>query len=453
MAGNNADGHRLDHAKLHFDTNAVHAGQEPEKWTSRAVVPPISMATTFKQKSPAEPFVKFFRTHTPGSHRNRAFGSLLTPQFDYSRSGNPTRNCLEECIAALEHAKYGITYSSGLAATHNVTHLLNAGDHVVSFDDLYGGTHCLFKDLLIRRGFEVTFVDLTDISNLEPALRPNTKLVWLETPSNPTMKVVDIKAVCEIVHEKCEAIVAVDNTFMSSYFQKPLLLGADISVHSLTKYMNGMTLGCGDGAVCTNDEKITSNCDTSKMVPAGAVPSPFDCFLVNRGLKTLHVRMERHMQNGLKVARFLEAHPLVEKVMHPGKCREASGLSVAKSIAYYATPASGSVCPHEVAKRQCSGFSGMVTFRLKGGLKESTLFLKNLKVVTLADSLGSTESLAELPAVMTHAALPEEQRRLLGITDNLIRLSVGLENSDDLIRDIDQALNKANINAARRQFR
>ncbi|KAH9366103.1 hypothetical protein HPB48_021693 [Haemaphysalis longicornis] len=208
------------------------------------------------------------------------------------------------------------------------------------------------------------------------------------------MKVVDIKAVCEIVHKKCEAIVAVDNTFMSSYFQKPLLLGADISVHSLTKYMNA----------------------------AGAVPSPFDCFLVNRGLKTLHVRMERHMENGLKVARFLEAHPLVDKVMHPGLPSHPQ---------------------HDVAQRQCSGFSGMVTFRLKGGLKESTLFLKNLKIVTLADSLGSTESLAELPAVMTHAALPEEQRRLLGITDNLIRLSVGLENSDDLIRDIDQALNKA----------
>ncbi|XP_077549526.1 cystathionine gamma-lyase-like [Haemaphysalis longicornis] len=397
MAGNNADGHRLDHATLHFDTNAVHAGQEPEKWASRAVVPPISMATTFKQKSPAEPF-----------------------QFDYSRSGNPTRNCLEECIAALEHAKYGITYSSGLAATHNVTHLLNAGDHVVSFNDLYGGTHCLFKDLLIRRGFEVTFVDLTDISNLEPVLRPNTKLVWLETPSNPTMKVVDIKAVCEIVHKKCEAIVAVDNTFMSSYFQKPLLLGADISVHSLTKYMNGHS-DVVMGAVCTNDEKINEQLRYFQNA-AGAVPSPFDCFLVNRGLKTLHVRMERHMQNGLKVARFLEAHPLVEKVMHPGLPSHPQ---------------------YEVAKRQCSGFSGMVTFRLKGGLKESTLFLKNLKIVTLADSLGSTESLAELPAVMTHAALPEEQRRLLGITDNLIRLSVGLENSDDLIRDIDQALNKA----------
>lgn len=398
MGSNNAfDDYKLDYARLHFDTNAIHAGQEPDQWTSRAVVPPISLATTFKQRAPAEPF-----------------------QFEYSRSGNPTRKCLEECLAALEHAKYALTYSSGLAATHNLTHLLNSGDHVVSFDDLYGGTNRLFRNLLIPRGFEVTFVDATDLKKFEAALRPNTKLVWLETPSNPTMKVVDIKGACEIVRRKCKAIVAVDNTFMSSYFQKPLLLGADVSVHSLTKYMNGHS-DVVMGAICTNNKELDDRLRYFQNA-AGAVPSPFDCFLVNRGLKTLHVRMEKHMENGLRVAKFLETHPLVEKVIHPGLPSHPQ---------------------YEVAKRQCSGFSGMVTFMLKGGLKESTLFLKNLKIITLAESLGSIESLAELPVTMTHASVPEEQRKTLGITDNLIRLSVGIENCDDLISDIDQALKKS----------
>ncbi|XP_077498521.1 cystathionine gamma-lyase-like [Amblyomma americanum] len=389
--------HRLDYGELHFDTNAVHAGQEPDQWTSRALVPPISLATTFKQRAPAEPF-----------------------QFRYSRSGNPTRRCLEDCLAALEHAKYALTYASGLAATHNLTHLLNVGDHVVSFDDLYGGTNRLFRNCLIPRGFEVTFVDATDLGKLDAALKPNTKLVWLETPSNPTMKVVDIKGVCEVVRRKCKAIVAVDNTFMSCYFQKPLQLGADVSVHSLTKYANGHS-DVIMGAICTNDKEITDRLRFLQNA-AGAVPSPFDCYLVNRGLKTLHIRMERHMENGLKVAKFLDAHPLVEKVIHPSLPSHPQ---------------------HEVAKRQCSGFSGMLTFLIKGGLKESTIFLKNLKLITLGESLGSIHSLVELPVVMTHATVPEDQRKRLGITDNMIRLSVGIENADDLINDIDQALKKA----------
>uniref|UniRef100_G3MPM6 cystathionine gamma-lyase n=1 Tax=Amblyomma maculatum TaxID=34609 RepID=G3MPM6_AMBMU len=391
------DSHRLDYSKLNFDTNAIHVGQDPDQWNSRAVVPPISMASTFKQRAPGEIF-----------------------EFEYSRTDNPTRKCLEEGLAALEHAKYAVTYASGLAAIDNATHLLNTGDHVVTFDDIFGGTNRLFKHFLMPRGFEVTFVDATDLKKFEAVLRPNTKLVWLETPSNPTMKVVDIKGVCDIVRKKCKAVVAVDNTFMSSYFQKPLLLGADISVHSLTKYMNGHS-DVVMGAVCTNDKELAGRLRYFQNA-AGAVPSPFDCFLVNRGLKTLHVRMERHMENGLKVAKYLEAHPLVEKVLHPGLPSHPQ---------------------HEVAKRQCSGYSGMVTFLIKGGLKESTLFLKNLKIFTLAESLGAVESLVELPEVMSHASVPVEQRRQLGITDNLIRLSVGIENSDDLINDIEQALKKA----------
>ncbi|KAM7287416.1 cystathionine gamma-lyase [Ixodes scapularis] len=318
------------------------------------------------------------------------------------------------------NALNALVYASGLAATHNVTHLLSPGDHIVSFDDVYGGTNRLFRALMVPRGFEITFVDATDLKKVEAVLRPTTKLVWIETPSNPTMKVVDIKGVCELVKRKCSAIVAVDNTFMSAYFQKPLDLGADISVHSLTKYMNGHS-DVVMGAVCTSDAEIHERLRYFQNA-AGAVPSPFDCFLVNRGLKTLHVRMERHMENGLKVAKFLSSHPLVEKVLHPGLPSHPQ---------------------HEIAKRQCSGFSGMVSFYIKGGLAESTSFLKNLQVIILAESLGSIESLAELPAVMTHASVPENQRKELGISDNLVRLSIGIEDSDDLIKDIDQALRKA----------
>lgn len=395
-AGSPAE-HISEYRAHHFDTNAIHAGQEPEQWNSLAVVPPISLATTFKQMAPAEP-----------------------RQFEYSRSGNPTRQCLEECLASLECAKYALTYSSGLAATHNLTHLLSPGDHIITFDDVYGGTNRLFRNLLEPRGFELSFIDLTDIKKLKAALKPNTKLIWLETPSNPTMKVVDIKAVCKAVKKRGQAIIAVDNTFMSAYFQKPILLGADVSMHSLTKYMNGhsdVVMGC----LCTNDEKIYERLKFFQNA-AGAVPSPFDCFLVNRGLKTLHVRMERHMQNALKVAKYLEAHPFVSRVIHPGLPSHPQ---------------------YDVAQRQCSGFSGMVTFVLKGGLAEAKAFLSNLKVFTLAESLGSIESLAELPVLMTHASVPEEHRKELGITDNLIRLSVGIEHCDDLIHDIDQALKRA----------
>ncbi|KAM7287413.1 cystathionine gamma-lyase [Ixodes scapularis] len=338
----------------HFNTKAVHVGQDPDQWNSRAVIPPITLSSTFQQKAPGESYPH---------------------GFEYSRSDNPSRKCLEEGIASLEHAKYALAFASGMAAINNVMNLVSPGDHI---------------------------------------------LVWLESPSNPTMKLVDIKGACEIVRKRCCAILVVDNTFMSSYFQKPIDLGAHISVHSLTKYMNGHS-DVVMGAVITNDKKIYDQLRFFQNA-AGAVPSPFDCFLANRGLKTLPVRMERHMENGLKVAKFLASHPLVEKVIHPGLPSHPQ---------------------HELAMRQSSGFSGMVSFYIKGGLTESTNFLKSTKIIALASSLGGVESLSELPTVMSHASVKEEVKKAIGITDNLIRLSIGIEHIDDLLNDICQALHKA----------
>jgi len=382
----------------HFGTNALHAGQEPEKWKSRAVIPPISLSTTFKQFG-------------PGEHSG----------FEYSRSGNPTRNCLEECIASLENGKHGLVFASGLAATNTIILMMKKGDHMICMDDVYGGTNRLFRQIVSRYGIEIDFVDCTNAENVAAALRPNTKMVWIETPTNPTMKLVDIKAVADIVKsEKDKITLVVDNTFMSSYFQRPLDLGADLVMHSMTKYMNGhsdVVMGC----VATSDNAIEEKLRFLQNA-AGAVPSPFDCYLVNRGLKTLHVRMKEHMKNGLAVAKFLQNHPCIEKVMHPGLPSHPQ---------------------HELAKRQLRGYSGMVTFWHKGGLAESQKFLKSIKVFTLAESLGGFESLAELPSVMTHASVVEEERKKLGITDNMIRLSVGLEDEEDLVGDLDQALHAA----------
>jgi cystathionine gamma-lyase len=269
-------------------------------------------------------------------------------------------------------------------------------------------------------GIETTFVDATDPDNVKKAIRPNTKLVWLETPTNPTLQLVDIQAVANIVKQHKDIIYVVDNTFMSSYFQQPLSLGADIAMHSLTKYMNGHSdsiMGC----LCTSNEELYNRIKFLQN-SFGAVPSPFECFLVNRGLKTLHLRMREHMRNGLEVAKYLESHPCVEKVIFPGLPSHPQ---------------------HKLALRQCSGFSGMVSFNIRGGLTETNTFLKKLKVFILAESLGGYESLAEHPAVMTHASVPVEQRNKLGISDNLIRLSVGLESTDDLLNDLDQALRAA----------
>lgn len=379
-----------------FSTRAIHEGNEPEQWNDLAAVPPISLSTTFKQNGPAE-----FKL------------------FEYGRSGNSTRQCLQKCLAATENAKYGLVFASGLAATTTITHTLSAGDHVISMDDLYGGTNRYFSRVASRMGIQVEFVDAVDPKNVEAALKPNTKMVWLETPTNPTLKIVDIAAVSAIVKNH-GAFVVVDNTFLSPYFQRPLELGADLVMHSATKYINGHT-DVIMGAVCTNRDDLYEQLLFLQNA-IGPVPSPFDCYLVNRSLKTLALRMEQHMKNGLAVAKFLENHPCVEKVIHPGLPSHPQ---------------------HELSKRQSYGQSGMFSFYIKGNdLKTSKSFFQQLKVFTLAESLGGYESLCELPSVMTHASVPKETRDKLGITDGLIRVSCGLENADDLINDLDQALRK-----------
>lgn len=381
----------------HFATKACHEGQEPEQWSSMAVVPPISMSTTFKQDGPAD-----FK------------------MYEYSRSGNPTRDCLEKCLAALDGGKYAITFSSGLAATATVTQLLKSGEHVVAMDDLYGGTNRYFRKVASNMGILTSFVDATNPKKVAEAIQPNTRMVWIETPTNPTLKVVDIQAVAEIVHSHKNIFLVVDNTFESAYFQRPLELGADISYYSMTKYMNGHT-DVIMGSVVLNNKDLADRLRFLQNA-SGPVPSPFDCYLVNRSLKTLKLRMETHQKNGLLAAQFLEKHPLVESVRH----------LLLKSHPQY-----------EVVKRQQYGHSGMLSFYLKGGLEESRKFLKALKLITLAESLGGYESLAELPYLMTHASIEEKERVALGVTANLIRVSVGLEDSEDIIADLDQALKAA----------
>ncbi|KOC63060.1 Cystathionine gamma-lyase [Habropoda laboriosa] len=360
-----------------FATKAIHSGQDPLQWTHGPVVPPIG--------------------------------------YDYGRSGNPTRTVLETCLAALDNGKHGFAFASGLGATTTLTSLLNVGDHIISGDDIYGGTNRYFQKCLSITNIPVTFVDMTDVKNVTDNIKPNTKMVWLETPTNPLLKLIDIKAVIEAVKNKNpEIIVVVDNTFLTCYFQKPLDLDADIVVYSLTKYMNGHS-DVIMGAAVTNRDDIAEKIKFLQK-SMGIVPSPFDCSMVNRSLKTLELRMQQHMKNGLAVAKFLESHPYVEKVIHPYLSSHPQ---------------------RELALRQTSGHSGMVSFYLKGDSKK---FLKALKVFTLAESLGGYESLAELPSTMTHASVPEETRAILGINDQLIRLSVGLETEQDILADLDQAL-------------
>ncbi|XP_061739951.1 cystathionine gamma-lyase-like [Nerophis ophidion] len=381
-----------------FATEAIHVGQEPEQWTSMAVVPPISLSTTFKQ-------------HAPGKHAG----------FEYSRSGNPTRNCLEKAVAALDGAKYCLAVASGLAATVTITHMLKAGDGIICMDDVYGGTNRYFQRIAAEFGLQITLVDCTKLDLLTAALKPNTKMVWLETPTNPTMKVVDIRACSDLVHHhNKDIVVVVDNTFMSAYFQRPLALGADICMYSATKYMNGHS-DVVMGLLSMSREDLY---DRLKFLQnaLGGVPSPFDCFLLNRGLKTLHLRMERHFKNAMAAARFLEADSRVERVIYPGLPSHPQ---------------------YEVVKRQCTGCPGMITFYIKGDLKHAETFLSGLKMFAVAESLGGYESLAEHPAIMTHASVPEKERTILGISDTLIRLSVGLEDEADIIEDLDQALNAA----------
>ncbi|KAM7387917.1 hypothetical protein PAMP_024127 [Pampus punctatissimus] len=381
-----------------FATEAIHVGQEPEQWKSMAVVPLISLSTTFKQQE-------------PGNHAG----------FEYSRSGNPTRNCLEKAVAALDGAKYSLALASGLAASVTITHLLKTGDGIVCMDDVYGGTYRYFQRIATEMGLEVSFADCTKPEQLKAALKDNTKLVWIETPTNPTMKVVDIKACSDLVHEhNKDIVVVVDNTFMSAYFQRPLALGADICMYSATKYMNGHS-DVVMGLVSMNRDDLYERLKFLQNA-LGCVPSPFDCFLCNRGLKTLHLRMERHFKNAMAAARFLEADPRVERVIFPGLPSHPQ---------------------YEVMKKQCTGCPGMITFYIKGKLEHAKTFLSNLKMFAIAESLGGYESLAEHPAIMTHASVPEKERSILGISDTLIRLSVGLEDEADIIEDLEQALSAA----------
>ena len=375
-----------------FETRAIHAGCEPDSGTG-AIMTPIFQTSTYVQGS-------------PGKHKG----------YDYSRTHNPTRTALEKNIASLEEGNYGLAFSSGMSAISTVTQLLDADDHVICCDDIYGGTFRLFDKILKRYNLEFDFVDITSSQSLERYIKSNTKLVWLESPSNPLLKLVDIEAIANIA-KKYNILVAVDNTFATPFFQKPLKFGADIVMHSTTKYLNGHSDVIG-GALVTNDQDLYNKLQFLQNA-VGAVPSPFDCFLVLRGIKTLAVRMERHARNALKIAEFLESHPKVRKVIYPGLKSHPQ---------------------HELARKQMSGFAGIITFFIKGGLEAARRFLEKVKIFSLAESLGGVESLIEHPAIMTHASLPKEVREKTGISDELIRVSVGIENVDDLIDDLEHAL-------------
>ncbi|XP_054166682.1 cystathionine gamma-lyase-like [Oppia nitens] len=384
-----------------LSTRAIHCGQSPDQWTHRALIPPIVSSTTFELS-----VEQLFDTKFIGN------------EYDYSRTGNPTRKCLETALASLELAKYGLCFSSGMATTVTCCHLLSTGDHVLSCDDIYGGSHRYFTQCLYRSGIDLEFGDFTDLSDVANKLRPTTRLIWVETPSNPLMKVVDLKALCELRDRKApQAIIACDNTFMSPLFQRPLDFGVDLSVHSVTKYINGHS-DVIMGAILTNREDLYIKLKFLQNA-LGTVSSPFDCYLVNRGLKTLTARMAVHQTNGLEIARYLESHPMVTQVLH-------SGLP--------------SHPQHELARKQCRGFSGMISFRLKGDAQQTQVFLKSLKLFKLVVSLGSVESRVELPARMSHLSVPRERLQLMTIDDQLLRLSVGIEDFSDLIADLEEAL-------------
>jgi cystathionine gamma-lyase len=387
---------KTDSKEMKFNTRAIHAGQSPDP-TTGAIMTPVYLTSTYVQES-------------PGVHKG----------WEYSRTHNPTRKAYEDCIASLESGKYGFAFASGCAATTTVMHLLTSGDHVVAMDDMYGGTFRLFDKVLRHHGLDFSYADLTKVENVEKAIKPNTKMIWIETPTNPTLKLADIKKICAIAKAK-NILVAVDNTFMSPYFQRPLELGADIVVHSATKYLGGHSDVVG-GVAVTSDKAIAERIQflTNSM---GGIQGAFDAFLALRSLKTLPLRMKAHAENGMKVANYLEKHPQVEKIIYPGLASHPQ---------------------HALAKEQMSGFGGMITFFIKGGLPAARKFLESVEVFALAESLGGVESLIEHPAIMTHASVPAEQRKVLGIDDSLIRLSVGVEDVDDLLQDLDQAFKKVN---------
>jgi cystathionine gamma-lyase len=376
--------------KLAIETLAIHAGQQPDP-TTGAVMTPVYLTSTYAQPS-------------PGVHKG----------FEYSRTQNPTRHALQDCLAALEGARHGLAFASGLAATDCILHLLDSGDHVVASDDVYGGTFRIFDKVFRRLGLTFDWVDMSDPRNVERALRPETKLVWIESPTNPMLKIVDLAAVARIAKAH-GARTVVDNTFATPYLQRPLDHGIDVVAHSTTKYLNGHSDVIG-GAVVTSDAELH---DRLKFLQnaVGGVPSPMDSFLVLRGLKTLHVRMDRHGENALALARFLERHPQVEQVTYPGLESHPQ---------------------HALAKRQMRGFGGMLTFVVRGGLEAARRFLEAVRIFACAESLGGVESLIEHPAIMTHASVPPETRAKLGIADGFIRISAGIEKVDDLVADLER---------------
>ncbi|XXK59713.1 cystathionine gamma-synthase [Porticoccaceae bacterium nBUS_09] len=380
--------------KQGFSTKAIHAGQQPDPSTG-AIMTPIYASSTYVQQS-------------PGVHQG----------YEYSRSHNPTRKALEDCIAALENGSAGYAFASGMSATATVLELLDSGDHVIAMDDLYGGTYRLFENVRKRSaGLEFTFANLSDLDNLESALQDNTKMIWVESPTNPLLKLVNLQAVAEFAR-KHNLIAVCDNTFCSPYVQKPLDYGFDLVVHSATKYINGHSDVVGGIVVCGQD-LVEQMFYLSNAI--GSIMSPFDSFLVMRSLKTLSIRMERHCDSAMQVAQYLEQHEAIEKVYYPGLQSHPQ---------------------HELAKQQMNGFGGMISVVLKGGLASAKTFLENTHLFSLAESLGGVESLIEHPAIMTHASVPVAIRNEIGIVDGLVRLSVGIETLEDLIADIKIALDK-----------
>jgi cystathionine gamma-lyase len=379
---------------MKFETLAIHAGQSPDP-TTGAIMTPVYMSSTYVQES-------------PGVHKG----------YEYSRTHNPTRRALEDNVAALEGGKFGLAFASGCAATTTIAHLLKKGDHMICSDDVYGGTFRLFDKVIQNNGVEFSFVDLTDEAKLRAAIKPATKMIWIETPTNPMMKLIDIEQCVKVAKEK-KIIVCVDNTFMSPYFQKPLKLGADIVCHSTTKFINGHSDLVG-GIVVTSNKDIADKLYFLQN-SMGTQQATMDAFLVLRATKTLAVRMKAHQENAMRIAQYLEEHKKVEKVLYPGL----------RSHPQYA-----------LALKQMTGFGGMISIFLKGGIKEARTFLENVEIFALAESLGGVESLIEHPAIMTHASVPAEMRKTLGIHDNFVRLSVGIEHVDDLLNDLEQALAK-----------
>ncbi len=377
---------------MRFETLAIHAGERPDK-AFGAISVPIYQTSTFVFEDVGK-----------------------TRGYDYSRTANPTRKVLEDTIAQLEGGKAGFAFATGMAAEATVMHLLKTGDHVISVDDVYGGTYRLFQNVMRDFGLEFTFLRMDNRERIEEAIKPNTRMLWLETPSNPLLNIVDIEMVVDIAR-KHNLMTVMDNTFATPYFLRPIEYGVDLVVHSTTKYLNGHCDVVG-GAVVTTTDELTQRVQFL-LNAMGTCASPFDCWLVLRGIETLPVRMKQHEENALAVANYLKEHPGVKRVLYPGLESHPG---------------------HEIAKRQMKGFGGVVSFEIKGGIGSINTFLRRLKVFSLAESLGGVASLAEHPATMSHASMPQDYREKVGITDELIRLSVGLENVDDLIEDLGQAL-------------